>query len=104
MRKIALLGACLASALIPAAPVLAASGDISINCAHFNKQPDGNWLGDAEAEIHVAGSRISLANTVLSAKNMQIDGVSMYARLERQCRPQAGKDAVPQRPSPDSAK
>lgn len=94
MRKTTTLVLWLAAFAAPAAPVFAASNDVRIDCAHVYRQADGNRRGDAGVEIYVDGSQISLASSVLSAKNMLIDGGSLSAMLERQCRP-AGKDAAP---------
>lgn len=101
MRKTTTLVLLLAAVAAPAAPVFTASNDVRIDCAHVHRQADGNWRGDARAEIYVNGSQISLANSVLSAKNMLIDGESLSAMLERQCR-SVGKDAA--LPSANSGK
>jgi hypothetical protein len=100
MRNTTILVFWIAALAAPAAPVFAAPGDMRIDCAHFQRQADGVWHAGASAGLSVGASRISLSNTVLSAKSMLIDGESLAARLERQCRAPAGQDAAP--PSSDS--
>lgn len=104
MRVSALIGICLTAALVPAAHVFAAEADLHIDCGHFQRLADGNWHGDAKAEVIAGGSHISLADAVLSRKDMLIDGVALAARLDRLCRRAADGDGAAQPASYTSKK
>jgi hypothetical protein len=61
-------------------------GTLSVNCADFQKLPDGSWKSGPAATLSYPSNPASFADTTFPAKDgIQVDGVDIGEFLEKNC-------------------
>lgn len=82
----AIVGLSLPVCTADAAPKVAKGPNgLSINCADFQRLPDGNWKSGPNATLSYPDRPGSLAGNTFSEHGISINGVDLAAFLDQNC-------------------
>lgn len=85
MKNFLLATACLAITMAAAMPAQAQSGPLKLNCADYQRNPDGSWTPVRQVTINYPNGIVVLGTNVSFPAHGTYMGLELAPMLDQQC-------------------